>query len=135
MPCIKSWGIGGWIRINHICSRIHHRSYHSSKAPICHSFSSHYEQLSAASGKKTPHILGATFDALFGISSHVDSIITRASSHINILKDLAGTNSKVQKQETILITYKFIMQFISMYVGPIWFPNASKPIIQESKLS
>ena len=40
----------------------------------------------------TSRILGVTFDPHFTFKGHVDSIVTLASSRINILKALAGTN-------------------------------------------
>ena len=45
----------GWTGIIHICSKIHHHPFHSSNRTIIHWSSRYPKQLSAVSGKETPH--------------------------------------------------------------------------------
>ena len=70
--------------------------------------------------ERRPRILGVTFDTYFIFYPHIDSIITWASSRTNILKVLAGTNWGPQKH-SILITYKFLIGSLFIYVAPIRF--------------
>ena len=48
--------------------------------------------------ERRPRLLGVTFDTLFIFSPHIDSIIGRASSRMNILRAIAGTNWDQQKE-------------------------------------
>ena len=79
----------------------------------------------------TPHILEVTFDPHFKFNAHVKSIVTRASSRINILRTLAGTTNWGQQKETILITYMSLILSLFMYAAPIWFLNTSPSDIQK----
>ena len=67
----------------------------------------------------------------FIFSSHIDSIFTRASSCINILK--ACTTNWCQLKKTILITYKSLI--IPFYHATfIRFPIASSSMIQKFRI-
>ena len=57
-------------------------------------------------------------------------IAIRASSRLKILKALAHTSWGHQK-ETLLTTYKSIIQPIINYAAPIWYPNASVSSIRK----
>ena len=73
---------------------------------------------------RKPCILGVTFDPHFTFSPHISSIITRATPRLNILRALAGTTWGASK-ETLLITFKSLIQSLFTYAAPVWFPNAS----------
>ena len=79
---------------------------------------------------ENPRILGVTFDPHFTFSPHIHSIVSRASSRLNILRALAGTFWGQQK-ETLLITFKSLIRSLFTYATPIWFPNASPSSIQK----
>ena len=73
---------------------------------------------------RTPRILGITFDTHLTFKAHIQSIISRATLRLNILKALSGTTWGQQK-ETLIISYKSIIRSLFTYCAPIWFPNAS----------
>ena len=62
-------------------------------------------------------MLGVTSDNHFTFTPHIDSILTRTPSIINILKALAGTKCGKQK-ETILATYKSLTQYLFICATP-----------------
>ena len=63
-------------------------------------------------------ILAVIVDTHFTFSPHIDSIITRDSSRINILKTLAATNWGQQNEsKTILNTYKSLILVICIHVA------------------
>ena len=78
--------------------------------------------------ERSPHILGVTFDPYSKLNAHVISIVSRASSRINIRKDLAGTNWDQQK-ETILLAYISFIRSLSIYAAAIWFHTVSPSLI------
>ena len=78
------------------------------------------------------NILGVTSNPHVTFLAHVNSIVTRASSCINILKALAGTNWG-QKKETARFTYIFLksdtfscmlLPFGSLTAHHDWFRNS-----------
>ena len=73
---------------------------------------------------RNPRILGVTFDPHFNFSSHISSIIARATPCLNILRLLAGSTWG-QHKDTILITYISLIRSLITYAAPIWFPNCS----------
>ena len=75
--------------------------------------------------ERNPRILGVIFDPHFTFTPHITSLIKRATPRLNIIRALAGTNWGQQK-ETLLITFKSLIQSLFTYACPIWFPN-SKP--------
>ena len=79
---------------------------------------------------RNPRILGVTFDPHLTFSSHISSIISRATPRLNILRALAGTTWGQQK-ETLLITYKSLIRSLITYAAPIWFPNTSSTSISK----
>ena len=82
---------------------------------------------------RNPRILGVTFDPHFTFSPHISSIINRTSPRLNILRALAGTTWGASK-ETILLTFKSLIQSLFTYASPIWFPNASPSAIAKLQL-
>ena len=78
--------------------------------------------------QQNPKILGVTLDPLFTFAPHVASTAARASSSLQILKVLAGTNWGKDKR-TILLTYDALIKPIITYAAPIWFPRASQSSI------
>ena len=80
--------------------------------------------------KRIPHTLGVTFGTHFIFSPHIDSVISRASSLISIIKALARTNWGHQK-DTILNIYRSIIWSLFNYPAPIRFPDASSTIFQK----
>ena len=77
---------------------------------------------------RNPRILGVTFDPHFTFSPQISSIIKRTSPRLNILRALAGTTWGASK-ETILLTFKSLIQSLFTYASPTWFPNASPSAI------
>ena len=73
--------------------------------------------------EKYPKILGVTFDPHFHFHKHVEEIVKRAKSRLNILKALTGTTWG-QHKETIVATYKALIDSIFSYAAPVWFPVA-----------
>ena len=71
-----------------------------------------------------------TFDTHFIYPSQIYSVITRASSRIDIFKALAGINWN-QDKETTLITYKSLIRSFSIHATPIWFLNSSSSMIHK----
>ena len=65
--------------------------------------------------EKNPKILGVILDTHYTFSPHIKSIVTKASTHLKILKELAGT-SWGQKKETILMTYKAVIAPVMNYL-------------------
>ena len=80
--------------------------------------------------EKYPRILGVKFDPHFFFHKHVQEISNRGKQRLSILKALTGT-SWGQQKETIVATYKALIDSIFMYAAPIWFPNASNTNIQK----
>ena len=68
--------------------------------------------------ERNPCILGVTFDPHFTFSPHISSIISRASPRLNILRALAGTTWGASK-ETLLVTFKSLIQSLFTYASPI----------------
>ena len=71
-----------------------------------------------------PKILGVTFDPHFHFHKHVEGLVAKAKQKLNLLKALTGTTWGQQK-ETLVATYKALIDSIFSYAAPIWFPNAS----------
>ena len=83
--------------------------------------------------QQTPMILGVIFDPMFTFSHHINSIHSRASNRLNVLKALAGS-SWGHNKETILLTYNSIIKPILTYAAPIWSPSASTTGISKLQL-
>ena len=77
---------------------------------------------------QNPKILGVTFDPHFHFHKHVEALVAKAKQSLSILKALTGTNWGQQK-ETIVATFKALIDSTFMYAAPIWFPNASESSI------
>ena len=71
---------------------------------------------------KCPKILGVIFDTHFSFAKHVEAILAKAKKRLQLLKALAGTNWGHSK-ETLLATYKAILQPLFTFAAPIWYPN------------
>ena len=52
-------------------------------------------------------------------------MVNRVSKRNNVLKALAGTNWR-QQRETLLMTYKALGRSIANYAAPVWSTNASE---------
>ena len=83
--------------------------------------------------ERNPKILGVTFDAHFHFHQHVETIVARAKPRLNLLRLLCGTDWGQQK-ETILATYKSLIDSLFSYAAPVWFPNASTTSIRKLQL-
>ena len=81
-----------------------------------------------------PKILGVTFDPHFHFHKHVETLVAKAKLKLNLLKALTGTTWGQQK-ETLVATYKALIDSIFSYAAPIWFPNTSPTNIQKLRLS
>ena len=74
--------------------------------------------------ERNPKILGVTFDPHLFFHKHVEEIVKKAKPRLNLLKQLTGTDWGQQK-ETILVTYKSLIDSLISYAAPVWFPNTS----------
>ena len=72
-----------------------------------------------------PKILGVTFDPGLHFHKHVENIVQKAKTILNILRLLCGT-SWGQHKETMLVTFKSLIGSLFTYAAPIWFPNTSQ---------
>ena len=61
---------------------------------------------------------------MFKFTPHVNNMLERTTSRLNILKALAGT-SWGHKKETLRLTYYAMIKPIFTYACPIWFPHTS----------
>ena len=82
---------------------------------------------------RTPKILGVTFDPHFHFHKHVEAIEEKAKQRLTLLKALTGTTWGQQK-ETLIATYKALIESLFSYAAPIWYPNASKTSIKKLQL-
>jgi hypothetical protein len=73
---------------------------------------------------KTPKYLGLICDGRIYFSHHASDLKSRLSRRHQILKAFSGT-SFGQSKETLLLTYKTLMQPLIDYACPLYFPNIS----------
>ena len=69
-----------------------------------------------------PKILGVHMDTSLSFNKHSSHVAERVSGRNNILKALAGTSWRQQK-ETLLMTYKAVGRSIINYAAPVWSTN------------
>ena len=74
---------------------------------------------------RSPKILGVYLDTFFSFNNHCRQVANRVSNRNNVLKALAGTNWRQQK-ETLLMTYKALGRSIANYAAPVCSINASE---------
>lgn len=72
--------------------------------------------------EKKPRILGITFDTMFTFAQHAENTAAKVNKRNNILKALAGTTWRQQK-ETLVSTYKALGRSVINYGAPVWTPN------------
>ena len=80
--------------------------------------------------ERTPRMLGVTSDPHFTCKANFQTIVTRATSRINILKAIAVTNCG-QQMQMIFITYASYIRSLFNYAAPIYFPKASSFLVQK----
>ena len=80
--------------------------------------------------EKCPKILGLVLDTHFTFSPHIAAIAAKASKRLQIMKALAGTTWG-QSKETLLLTFKTLIQPVINYAAPTWFPNAKPSSISK----
>jgi hypothetical protein len=73
---------------------------------------------------KNPKILVITWDTQLTFTHHINDLVARVSRRLQILKARAGT-SWGQYKETLLLTYKLLIQPLINYACPVWFSNIS----------
>jgi hypothetical protein len=66
-----------------------------------------------------PKILGVTFDPQFTFQNHIINIAAKCSQHLNLLKAVCGTSWGHDKQ-TLLITYKALVESVMSYAAAVW---------------
>ena len=71
-----------------------------------------------------PKLLGVTYDTMFTFSKHVNIIVDKAKTKVNIMKKLAGSTWG-QDKDTLSLTYKSIVRSVLEYAAPIWSPIIS----------
>ena len=76
-------------------------------------------------------MLGISFDPNFTFANHITVIEVRVKKRFQVLKVLAGTLWGHSK-ETLIATYKAILQPLYTYEASIWFPNTSTNIDNSS---
>ena len=83
--------------------------------------------------ERNPKILGVTFDPHFHFHKHVEAIEEKAKQRLSILKALTGTTWGQQK-ETLIVTYKALIDSLFSYAAPVWYTNASMTSIRKLQL-
>jgi hypothetical protein len=71
---------------------------------------------------RSPKILGVTFDTMFCFHKHILEIVAKATKRINLIKALSGS-SWGQDKETLLLTFKALVESVFNYTAAIWFLN------------
>ena len=84
-PCIKYWGLANSVPKSTITFFTPQFAQSNTNPQVI-------LNNSLLTFERTPHIPAVTFDPHFKFSAHVKSIVTQASTRMNILKALAGTN-------------------------------------------
>ena len=77
-----------------------------------------------------PKILCITFDPLLFFHKHAERLAEGSKQGLSILKALTGTDWG-QHKETLVATYKAIIDSSFSYAAPIWVPNASPASIKK----
>jgi hypothetical protein len=77
-----------------------------------------------------PKILGLTFDPMLTFRNHLLDIAAKASQCLNILCAVCGFNWGHNK-ETLLLTYRALMELVMSYDCAVWFPNSKPTNIQK----
>ena len=77
-----------------------------------------------------PKILGVTFDTHLHFHKHVEDLVKRAKKRLSLLKALTGTTWGQQK-ETLVATYKALIDSLFSYAAAVWFPNVSATNIRK----
>ena len=72
--------------------------------------------------KKKPKVLGVTLDTHLTFAQHYNNIEVKVQQHNNVLKALAGSTWRCDK-ETLLTTYQSIGRSILSYCCPVWTPS------------
>ena len=72
-----------------------------------------------------PKLLGVIFDTMHTFTPHVESIVNKAKSKVNLMKAVAGSTWG-QDKETLVLTYKALGRSILEYAVPIWSPIIPK---------
>jgi hypothetical protein len=71
---------------------------------------------------RSPKILGVTFDSMFTFREHILVIAAKATQRISILKAVCRSTWGHNK-ETLLITYKALVESVFSYAASVWYPN------------
>jgi hypothetical protein len=79
---------------------------------------------------RTPKILGMTFESLFCYRDHILAICAKATQRINILKAVCRSTWGHDK-ETLIITYKVLVESLFSYAASVWFPNCKPTNIEK----
>ena len=74
---------------------------------------------------RSPKILGVYLDTFFSFNNHCVQVANRVSKRNNVLKALAGTKWR-QQRETLLMQCKALGRSIANYAAPVWNTNASE---------
>jgi hypothetical protein len=69
-----------------------------------------------------PKILGVTFDTMFCFHKHILNIIAKAMQRLNLMKAVSGS-SWGHNKETLLLTFKALVESVFSFAVAIWFPN------------
>ena len=66
----------------------------------------------------------STFDPHLHFHKHMEALCTKAKQKLSMLKAFTGTTWGQQK-ETLVATFKALIDSIFCYASPVWFPNVS----------
>jgi hypothetical protein len=66
--------------------------------------------------------LGVTFDPLFNSSRQASNLETKSLQRKNLLKAVSGSDWSHDK-ETLLLTYKALVESVFSFYAAIWFPK------------
>jgi hypothetical protein len=74
--------------------------------------------------------LGVTFDRMYTFYYHILDIYTKACQRLNILRAMSGS-AWGHDEQTLIITYKALIESVLSYSCAVWFPNTKPTNIQK----
>jgi hypothetical protein len=71
---------------------------------------------------RSPKILGVTFDTTYCFHKHILDLVAKATQRLNLMKAVSGSSWGHDK-ETLLLTFKALVEYVFSFATAIWFPN------------
>jgi hypothetical protein len=82
---------------------------------------------------RAPRWLGSHLDSMFAFNNQSVVSTSKGSQRIKLMKAVSGTDWGHDK-ETLLITYRALVESVFTFNAPIWFPNSKPSNIQKLQL-